>query len=100
MHEDLRNLKRIESEADTLYDTWRKYLYDWGARDAYWNRIIEQAEEFSNKYDTYGKHVIIARTHLLEHKWREHSGIAYSGVMEDMEESEIKMPIEQEGETA
>ena len=59
MHEDLRGLTQIESEANALYDTWRKYLYDWGARDAYWKRIIEQAEEFSNKYDTYGKHIII-----------------------------------------
>ena len=100
MHEDLRGLAQIESEANALYDTWRKYLYDWGARDSYWKRIIEQADEFSDKYDAYGKHVIIARTHLLEHKWREHLGIAYSGVMEDMEETEIKMPIEQEGETA
>ena len=99
MHEDLRGLTQIESEANALYDTWRKYLYDWGARDSYWKRIIEQADEFSNKYDVYGKHVIIARTHLLEHKWREHLGIAYSGVMEDMEETEIKTPIEQEEET-
>ena len=90
MHEDLRNLKRIESEADTLYDTWRKYLYDWGARDAYWNRIIEQAQEFSDKYGDYGKYVVVARTQVLEKVWREHLGIAYSGLLDGMEQEEEK----------
>lgn len=90
MHEDLRNLKHIESEADTLYDTWRKYLYDWGARDAYWNRIIEQAQEFSDKHGDYGKHCIIARTQVLEKVWREHLGIAYSGLLEGIEQEEEK----------
>ena len=90
MHEDLRGLTQIESEANALYDTWRKYLYDWGARDAYWNRIIEQAQEFSDKYGDYGKHVVVARTQVLERVWREHLGIAYSGLIEGMEQEEEK----------
>ena len=90
MHEDLCNLKRIESEADALYDTWRKYLYDWGARGKYWQRIIEQAQEFSDKYGDYGKHVVVARTQVLEKVWREHLGIAYSGLLEGMEQEEEK----------
>ena len=90
MHEDLRGLTQIESEANALYDTWRKYLYDWGARDAYWNRIIEQAQEFGDKYGDYGKHVVVARTQVLERVWREHLGIAYSGLIEGMEQEEEK----------
>ena len=90
MHEDLRGLTQIESEANALYDTWRKYLYDWGARDAYWNRIIEQAQEFSDKYGDYGKHIVVARTQVLERVWREHLGIAYSGLIEGMEQEEEK----------
>ena len=90
MHEDLCGLKRIESEADTLYDTWRKYLYDWGARDAFWNRIIEQSQEFSDKYGDYGKHIVVARTQVLERVWREHLGIAYSGLLDGMEQEEEK----------
>ena len=90
MHEDLRALTQIESEANALYDTWRKYLYDWGARDKYWQRIIEQAEEFSDKCGDYGKHCIIARTQVLEKVWREHLGIAYSGLLEGMEQEEEK----------
>ena len=90
MHEDLHSLTQIESEANALYDTWRKYLYDWGARDAYWNRIIEQAQEFSDKYGDYGKHVVVARTQVLEKVWREHLGIAYSGLLEGMEQEEEK----------
>ena len=90
MHEDLRGLTQIESEANALYDTWRKYLYDWGARDAYWNRIIEQAQEFGDKYGDYGKHVVVARTQVLERVWREHLGIAYSGLIEGTEQEEEK----------
>ena len=90
MHEDLRGLTQIESEANALYDTWRKYLYDWGARDAFWNRIIEQAQEFSDKYGDYGKHVVVARTQVLERVWREHLGIAYSGLLDGMEQEEEK----------
>jgi len=90
VHEDLRGLTQIESEANALYDTWRKYLYDWGARDAYCNRIIEQAQEFSDKYGDYGKHVVVARTQVLEKVWREHLGIAYSGLLEGMEQEEEK----------
>ena len=90
MHEDLRGLTQIESEANALYDTWRKYLYDWGARDKYWQRIIEQAQEFSDKYGDYGKHVVVARTQVLERAWREHLGIAYSGLLEGMEQEEEK----------
>jgi hypothetical protein len=90
VHEDLRGLTQIESEANTLYDTWRKYLYDWGARDKYWQRIIEQAQEFSDKYGDYGKHVVVARTQVLEKVWREHLGIAYSGLLEGMEQEEEK----------
>ena len=90
MHEDLRGLTQIESEANALYDTWRKYLYDWGARDSYWKRIIEQAQEFSDKYGDYGKHIVVARTQVLERVWREHLGIAYSGLIEGMEQEEEK----------
>ena len=90
MHEDLHSLTQIESEANALYDTWRKYLYDWGARDAYWNRIIEQTQEFSDKYGDYGKHVVVARTQVLEKVWREHLGIAYSGLLEGTEQEEEK----------
>ena len=90
MHEDLRGLTQIESEANALYDTWRTYLYDWGARDSYWNRIIEQAQDFSDTYGDYGKHCIIARTQVLERVWREHLGIAYSGLIEGMEQEEEK----------
>lgn len=90
MHEDLRGLTQIESEANALYDTWRKYLYDWGARDSYWKRIIEQAQEFSDKHGDYGKHVVVARTQVLEKVWREHLGIAYSGLLDGIEQEEEK----------
>ena len=99
-HEDLSGLKQIEQEADDLYGTWRRYLETWGTKDSYWSRIIELSDDFANRHGKYGSAVITARVQLLEHKWREYLGIVYSGTMEGMEETEIKMPIEQEGETA
>lgn len=90
MHEDLRNIHHIESEADALYGKWRAAMERFGSRDDYWARIIQLADDFGNDHGDYGKQVISQRVWLIEKKWREYLGITYSGTIESTlgEESE------------
>jgi hypothetical protein len=70
IHRNPADQDGIRAEANSLFDTWERYLEGYGHRQDYWKKVIEQAGSFADRHGDYGRLLMAGRMEALEAEWR------------------------------